>query len=191
MFRRGGPAAGRGGHSGRGNGSDEEQKKKRPADPARKAAAASDGARKRGARAWTNRGMRPPPAYERRELPKYDRRMEAAGSSSGAGSSSDAGSSSIALGRPSLPPPKREEEQQQELPLCSGHPLLPRDFVSDEDLPWVNLEVFQLSTEEEKRCQMEMELDERRLEVGIYNSLHEVVDISSDEELFSSNDELF
>ena len=27
---------------------------------------------------------------------------------------------------------------------------------------------------------MEMELDERRLEVGIYNSLHEVIEISSD-----------
>ena len=46
------------------------------------------------------------------------------------------------------------------------------------------MEVFQLSTEEEKRHQMEMELDEGRLEVGNYNSLHEVVDISSDEELF-------
>ena len=38
---------------------------------------------------------------------------------------------------------------------------------------------------------MEMELGECRLEVGIYNSHYEVVDISSDEELFSSDDELF
>ena len=44
------------------------------------------------------------------------------------------------------------------------------------------MEVFQRSTEEEKRRQMELELDQRRLEVGIYNSLHEVIDISSDED---------
>ena len=29
---------------------------------------------------------------------------------------------------------------------------------------------------------METELDQRRLEVGIYNSLHEVIDISSDKD---------
>ena len=131
MFRRGGPIAGRGGHSGGGNGSDEERKGKRrvPADPARKAVAASDGARKRGARAWTNRGMRPPPAYERRELLAYDRRMamEMAGSSSGAGSSS--------IARAPLPSPKREQEEEQERPPRSGRPLLPGDFVSEEDLP--------------------------------------------------------
>ena len=40
--------------------------------------------------------------------------------------------------------------------------------------------MFQRSTEDEKRRQMEIELDERRLEVGIYNSLHEVIEISSD-----------
>ena len=170
MFRRGGQIAGRGVHSGGGNGSDEERKGKRrvPADPARKAVAASDGARKRGARPWTNRGMRPPPAYDRRMA------MAMAGSSSGAGSSS--------IARAPLPPPKREEEEQQERPPHSGLPLLPGDFVSDEDLPWVTLEVFQRSTEDEKRRQMEIELDERRLEVGIYNSLHEVIDISSDED---------
>ena len=64
--------------------------------------------------------------------------------------------------------------------MRSGRPLLPGDFVSDEVLPWVTLEVFQRSTEDEKRRQMEIELDERRLEVGIYNSLHEVIEISSD-----------
>ena len=101
--------------------------------------AASDDARKRGARAWTNLGMRPPPAYERRELPEYDRRMAArmamAGSSSGAGSSYGAGSSSIARGRAPLTPPKRAEEEQQERPPRSGRPLLAGDFVSEEDLP--------------------------------------------------------
>ena len=192
MFRRGGPIAGRGGPSGGGNSSDEERKGKRrvPADPARKAVAASDGARKRGARAWTNRGMRPPPAYERRELPEYDRRMAMAMAMTG--SSSGAGCSSIARSRTPPPPPKREEEEQQERPPRSGRPLLPGDFVSEEDLPWVTLEVFQRSTEEEKRRQMEIELDQRRLEVGIYSSLHDVIDISSDSDgagLFDSDED--
>ena len=52
--------------------------------------------------------------------------------------------------------------------------------------------MFQRSTEEEKRRPMEIELDQRRLEVGIYSSLHDVIDISSDSDgagLFDSDED--
>ena len=75
-----------------------------------------------------------------------------------------------------------------ELLHCSGSGTA----VSEEDLPWVTLEVFQRSTEEEMRRQMETELDQRRLEVGIYSSLNEVIDMSSDSDgagLFDSDED--
>ena len=119
MFRRGGSIAGRGGHSGGGNRSDEERKgrKRRIAsDPARARCSASDGGRKRGARKYTNYGLAAPPAYAWRDMEEYDRRMEMAAVARGSryepGNSSGAGSSTIA--RAPLPPPKREEEEEEQ-----------------------------------------------------------------------------
>ena len=114
MFRRGGSIATRGGHSGGGNRSDDEgngRKRRLQSDPARARCVASDGARKRGARKYTNYGLPAPPAYALREAVEYDRRtleFPAAvrtPSRHEHGSYSGAGGSAMAA---QLPPPKRE-----------------------------------------------------------------------------------
>ena len=136
-MKRGGSNS-RGGHSGGGNRSDEEQngRKRRPTDPARARCAASDAGRKRGARRYTNYGFSAPPAFARREVVEYDRRMDCAAATGRSryehGSSSGAGGSSMAA---QLPPPKREEEEQQD--HASHHGLLPGDFATEQDLPWI------------------------------------------------------
>ena len=118
----------RGGHSGRGNGSDEERKRQKrpaPADPVRAKLVASDGSRKRGARAYTNWGREAPPAYARHVVVEYDRQMEMAAVGRGTGSS--------AIARAPLSPPKREEEPKGAAP-CVGRGYMPGDFVDDVDL---------------------------------------------------------
>ena len=56
--------------SGRGSGS----RSGRERDPERERRVRSDGARKRGARKWTNRGLSPPASFRVRETEEYDRR---------------------------------------------------------------------------------------------------------------------
>ncbi|XBI07430.1 hypothetical protein VPH35_135336 [Triticum aestivum] len=78
-------------------------------DAERRCRARSDAARKRGARRWLNRGSRPPPAFERRELAGFERelaRRRHASSGSCAAGSSPAGASSSRL-----TPVKREPEE--------------------------------------------------------------------------------
>ena len=113
MMKRGGSSS-QGGHSGGGNHSDEDRngRKRWPAEPAWALCVASDGSRKCGACSYTNYGVLVPPAFTRREVVEYDRRMEFAAATGRSryehSSSSGAGSSSMAA---QLPPPKREEEE--------------------------------------------------------------------------------
>jgi len=165
-MRHGGSCS-RGGHSGGGNGSDEERKrKKRAPDPVRAGLVASDGGRKRGARAYTNWGREAPPAYARREVEEYDRRMEMTAAAAAArgtgtrrcepGSSSGAGSSAIA--RAPLPPVKREEEEQQGAAPRAGRGLLPGDFVDDGDLDWVTAELMERTKDEQQQLEADREM---------------------------------
>ncbi|KAE8786999.1 CDPK-related protein kinase [Hordeum vulgare] len=99
--------------SGRGSGS----RSGRERDPERERRVWADGARKRGARRWTNRGMSPPTSFNRRETEEYDRRSASFSSarSSYAGSSSSSGAGFL--------PVKREwsedEEETEEPEVCS------------------------------------------------------------------------
>ena len=70
----------------------------------------SDGAWKRGARRWTNRGMSPPASFRRSETEEYDRRRASFSSarSAYAGSSSSSGTG--------LLPVKREWSEDEEEP---------------------------------------------------------------------------
>ena len=73
----------------------------RERDPERERRVWSDGARKRGARKWTNHGMSPPTSYNRRETEEYDRRRASFSSarSSYAGSSSSSGAGFLPVKR--------------------------------------------------------------------------------------------
>ena len=184
MFKWLGSSAGRGGHSGGGNRSDEERKGRKrrpPTDPVRAGRVASDGGRKRGARRFTNRG----------EVEEYGRRMEMPASDRGGSryehvSSSGAGSSSIA--RAPLPPPKREEEEEH----APRPGLLPGDFADDEHLDWITAEVIERSKqqqqEEEADRQMKKELEERRVQAAIHESLHPVIELSSESDFDFASD---
>ena len=166
----------RGGHSGRGNGSDEErrrQKRPAPADPVRAKLVASDAGRKRGARAWTNLGREVPPAYARREVEEYDRAMAAA--ARGTGSSSGAGTSAIA--RAPLPPPKREEEEQQGAAPRAWRGYLPGDFVDDVDLDWVTAELLERTKDEQKQLEADREMKKKLYE---YQYLHAIEESKAD-----------
>ena len=150
----------RGGHSGRGNGSDEERRRGKrpapPADPVRAKRVASDGGRKRGSRAYTNWGLAASPAYARREVEQYDRQIGAAGAARGVGSS--------AL----LPPPKKEEEgpeeEQREVQGAAGlagRGYLPGDFVDEKDLDWVTAEVIERTKDEPQQLEADREMKQR------------------------------
>ena len=141
-----GGSSSRGGHSDRGNGFDQNRKRSAPADPVRAKLVASDGGRKRGARAYTNWGRPAPDAYARREVEEYDREMAAKAAARGTGSSSGAGSSAIA--RAPLLQPKRKEVEQQAAAPRAGRWYLPGDFVNDDDLDWVTAELLERNKDE-------------------------------------------
>ncbi|KAE8819877.1 abc transporter b family member mitochondrial [Hordeum vulgare] len=129
--------------SGRGSGS----RSGRERDLERERRVRTDGARKRGARRWTNRGMSPPASFNLRETEEYDRRSMSFSSarSSYAGSSSSSGAGFF--------PVKREwsedEEEPEELapfafvpvkeepeepaPLGRRRVVRPEDYVADFD----------------------------------------------------------
>ncbi|XBJ11436.1 hypothetical protein VPH35_016133 [Triticum aestivum] len=93
-------------------------------DAERRRCARSDAARKRGARRWLNRGSRPPPAFERRELVEFERelaRRRYASSGSSAVGSSSAGASSSRL-----TPVKREPEELGQLAVKLEAAVPPR-----------------------------------------------------------------
>jgi hypothetical protein len=85
-------------------------RRRRPLTHVRAKRVAFDGARKRGARMYTNWGLEAPRASAPREVEEYDRKMEMAAAARGSRSSSGAGISTNA--RALLQPPKREEEEQ-------------------------------------------------------------------------------
>ena len=97
---------GRGWSSGRGSGS----RSGRERDPERERCVWSDGARKRGARKWTNRGLSLPASFDRHETVEYDRR----GASFSSVRSSYAGSSSSSAA--GFLPVKREWSDEEEEP---------------------------------------------------------------------------
>ena len=92
--------------SGRGSGS----RSGGGSDPERERRVRSDGARKRGARKWTNRGLSPPASFRRSETEEYDRRRA---SFSFVRSSYDGTFSSSGAG---LLPMKREWSEDEEGP---------------------------------------------------------------------------
>ncbi|VAH62271.1 unnamed protein product [Triticum turgidum subsp. durum] len=107
--------------SGRGSGS----KSGDGRDPERERRVRSDIARKRGARKWTNRGMSPPPSFQRSETEEYDHRHTSFSSarSSYAGSSSSSGAGFL--------PVKREWSKDEEEPA----PAFSKCVFSGGDVP--------------------------------------------------------
>ena len=124
----------------------------------------SDGARKRAARKWSNKGLEPPPTLLRHETEEYDRRhghapSSAAGSSSAARSSHAASSSSSGA---SLLPVKREwseEPEEIEVVAVKQEPeeierrgvVGPEDFVADVDAVAAAIAERSLREEAERR----------------------------------------
>ncbi|KAM3276919.1 hypothetical protein ACQJBY_044998 [Aegilops geniculata] len=144
----------------------------------RRRRARSDAARKRGARRWLNKGARPPPAFNRRELEEFEleraRRRRAssgnwsAGSSSGHGS---AGCSSAGASSSRLVSVKREpEEAVPDAPPRRGV-IGPEDYLptgQEELLERVVLEWSARDQEElEKRIRRELEYKRLFLETGL------------------------
>ena len=87
----------------------------------------SDGARKRGARKWTNRGLSLPASFDRHETVEYDRRRASffSARSSYAGSSSSASAGFL--------PVMREWSDEEEEPEPPAPFLLRRGVVGSED----------------------------------------------------------
>ena len=128
--------------SGRGSGS----RSGRERDPERERRVRSDGARKRGARKWTNRGLSPAASFRIREREEYDRRhsrtpssvasFSSAARSSYAGSSSCSGAGLLRVKREwseepddfEFVPVKEEPEE-----LGRRGVIGPEDFVADVD----------------------------------------------------------
>ena len=128
-------------------------------DPERERRVRSDGARKRGARKWTNHGMSPPASFNRRETEEYDRRRASFSSarSSYAGSSSSSGAG--------LLPVKREWSEDEEepdafafvpvkeepAPLGCRGVIGPEDYIADVDAVAAAIAERSVREEEERR----------------------------------------
>ncbi|KAE8802753.1 ABC transporter B family member 25 [Hordeum vulgare] len=129
--------------SGRGSGSRSGHER----DPERERRIRADGARKRGARRWTNHGMSPPPSFNRRETEEYDLRSASFSSarSSYAGSSSATDAGFLPVKRewsedeeePEEPGPFAfipvKEEPEEPAPLGRRGVVGPEDYVADFD----------------------------------------------------------
>ena len=130
--------------SGRGSGS----RSGSGSDPERERRVRSDGARKCGARKWTNRALSPPASFRWSETEEYDRRrasFSSAARSSYAGSSSSSGAGLLPVKRewsedeeePEEPdefdfvPVK--EEPEEPAPLGRRGVVGPEDYVADID----------------------------------------------------------
>ena len=121
-----------------GRGSDSRSSGRR--DPERERRVWSDGATKRGARKWTNRGLSPPASFQRSEMEEYDCRRASFSfaRSSYVGSSSPSGAG--------LLPVKREWSEDEEsdefafvpvkedpAPLGRRGVVGPEDYIADVD----------------------------------------------------------
>ncbi|KAE8798742.1 cdpk-related protein kinase [Hordeum vulgare] len=129
--------------SGRGSGS----RSGRERNPEREQRVRANGARKRDARRWTNRGMSPPASFNRHETEEYDRRNASFSSvrSSYAGSSSSPGAGFLPLKRewsedeeePEEPAPFAfvpvKEEPEEPALLGLRGVVGPEDYVADFD----------------------------------------------------------
>ena len=113
-------------------------------DPERERRVRSDGARKRGARKWTNHGMSPPASFNRRETEEYDCRRASFSSarSSYARSSSSSGAGFLPVKREwskdeEEPAPFAfvpvKEEPEEPAPLGRREVIGPEDYVADVD----------------------------------------------------------
>ena len=135
----------------------------------RRRRARSDAARKRGARRWLNRGTRPPPAFDRRELEDFDRelaRLRHASSGNLSAGSSSAGASSSRL----VPVKREPEEAVPDAPPRRGV-IGPEDYLppgQEELLERVVLERSARDQEEmEERIRRELEYERLFLETGL------------------------
>ena len=147
--------------SGRGSGS----RSGRERDPERERRVRSDGARKRGARKWTNHGMSPPASFNRRETEEYDRRRASFSSarSSYAGSSSSSAAGFLPAKRewsdeeeePEPPAPFAfvpvKEEPEEPAPLGRRGVVGPEDYVADFDAVAAAIAERSVREEEERR----------------------------------------
>ena len=148
--------------SGRGSGS----RSGRERDPERERRVRSDGARKRGARKWTNHGMSPPASFNRRETEEYDRRRASFSSarSSYAGSSSSSGAGFLPVKREwsdeeeeepeppaSFPFAPVKEEPEEPAPLGRRGVVGPEDYVADFDAVAAAIAERSVREEEERR----------------------------------------
>ncbi|XP_044377381.1 uncharacterized protein [Triticum aestivum] len=153
--------------SGRGSGS----RSGRERDPERERRVRSDGARKRGARRWTNQGMSPPASFNRRETEEYDRRRAFFSSArSYAGSSSSSGAGFLPMKRewsdeeePEPPAPFAfvpvKEEPEEPAPLGRRGVVGPEDYVA-EDFDAVAAAIAERSMrEEEERSRHAQQLE--------------------------------
>ena len=145
--------------SGRGSGS----RSGRERDPERERCVWSDGARKRGARKWTNRGLSPPASFDRRETVEYDRRRASFSSarSSYAGSSSSYGAGFLPVRREWLDEEEEEEEppapfafvpvKEEPAPLGRRGVVGPEDYVAEFDAVAAAIAEQSVREEEERR----------------------------------------
>ena len=112
-------------------------------DPERERRVRSDGARKRGARKWTNHGMSPPASFNHRETEEYDRRRASFSSarSSYAGSSSSSGAGFLPVKREWSEDEEPEEPalfafvpvKEEPAPLGRRGVVGPEDYVAEFD----------------------------------------------------------
>ena len=162
--------------SGRGSGS----RSGRERDPERERRVRSDGARKRGARKWTNRGLSPPKSFDHRETVEYDRRRASFSSarSSYAGSSSSSAAGFLPVKRewsdeeeePEPPAPFArpvKEEPEEPAPLGRRGVVGPEDYVAEFDaVAAANAERSVREEEERRRHAEELEALEWRLAIA-------------------------
>ncbi|KAE8802276.1 ABC transporter B family member 25 [Hordeum vulgare] len=114
----------------------------RERDPERERRVRADGARKRGARRWTNRGISPPASFNRRETEEYDRHSASFSStrSSYAGSSSSSGAGFLPVKREWSEEPEEfafvpvKEEPEESAPLGRRGVVGSEDYVADFDV---------------------------------------------------------
>ena len=147
--------------SGRGSGS----RSGRERDPERERRVRSDGARKRGARKWTNRRLSLPASFDRRETVEYDHRRTSFSSarSSYAGSSSSSAAGFLPVKRewsdeedePEPPTPFAfvpvKEEPEEPAPPGRRGVIRPEDYVADFDAVAAAIAERSVREEEERR----------------------------------------
>ncbi|KAE8787094.1 abc transporter b family member mitochondrial [Hordeum vulgare] len=137
----------------------------RERDPEHERRVWADGARKRGARRWTNRGLSPPASFNRREMEEYDCRSTSFSfaRSSYAGSSSSSGAGFLPVKRewledeeePEEPTPFAfvpvKEEPEEPAPLGLHGVVGPEDYVADFDTVVVAIAERSVCKEAERR----------------------------------------